>query len=228
MSADARARIPLNRSRVLDAAIGIADADGIDSVSMRGLAASLGVVPMALYKHVTDKHDLISGMIDTIVAAYPTPPAALPWADAVRWRIAAARREIARHPWLRRELESATVRTAPTLAYMDAVAGELVSGGLSVDLAHYAMHALGHRIWGFSPEPFADAPTSTTAPDPQAVAAMAAAFPTIAAIAAESARTNPTGACNTDVEFDFTLTLILDGIARLHETGWRSGSRERG
>jgi hypothetical protein len=52
-------RTPLTRQRALDAAVELADRDGIDAVSMRNLASRLGVVPMALYKHVANKEDLL-------------------------------------------------------------------------------------------------------------------------------------------------------------------------
>ena len=61
-------RPPLHRERVVRAAIDLADAEGLATLSMRNLAATLGVVPMALYKHVADKQDLVTGMIDAVVA----------------------------------------------------------------------------------------------------------------------------------------------------------------
>ena len=55
-------RAPLSRERVLRAAVDLADDAGIDAVSMRRLAQELGVVPMALYKHVANKDELLDGM----------------------------------------------------------------------------------------------------------------------------------------------------------------------
>ena len=51
-------RVPLSRDRVLRAAVALADAAGIESLNMRKLAQELGVVPMALYKHVANKDEL--------------------------------------------------------------------------------------------------------------------------------------------------------------------------
>src|SRR5438445_12724112 len=48
----ARRRVQLSRDRVLRAAVALADNVGIEALSMRKLAEELGVVPMALYKHV--------------------------------------------------------------------------------------------------------------------------------------------------------------------------------
>ncbi|HWI33002.1 MAG TPA: TetR family transcriptional regulator, partial [Lapillicoccus sp.] len=52
---EARRREPLSRERVLRAAVALADASGVDVLSMRNLAHELGVVTMALYKHVANK-----------------------------------------------------------------------------------------------------------------------------------------------------------------------------
>lgn len=228
-----RSAARLTPGAVLAAAVALADREGLESVSMRRLASGLGVVPMALYKHIADKEHLVAGMIDQIVAGYGTPPQGLEWRAAVRWRVGAARDALTAHPWLRGAIERATQRTPTVLAHMDAVAGEFRRGGLSYDLVHHAMHALGHRIWGFSPEAFSPEQDSTTGsapamdaePEPPAtaeLAAMAERYPHIVAIALDTAQRVPGGACDTDAEFTFTLDLLLDAVARLHESGWRS------
>ncbi|HML50534.1 MAG TPA: TetR/AcrR family transcriptional regulator [Propionicimonas sp.] len=216
-------RVPLTRERVLARAIALADESGLEAVSMRTLAAELGVVPMALYKHVANKDDLVSGMIDTVIAGYPEIESDLEWPAAIRRRIHAARRELLAHPWLRSAIENATIRTPTVIGYMDAVAGDFAAGGVSYDLTHYAMHALGHRIFGFSPEAFTDqASSAAPALSPEQQHAMATAFPHVAAIAMAAAKANPSGACEPESEFDFTLNLILDGLRGLHRSGWTS------
>lgn len=221
---------PLNRTVVVSAAVGFADREGLGAVSMRRLSAELGVVPMALYKHVADKDDLVAGMIDLVVAGYAVPPRGLDWREGVRQRVLAARDALLEHPWLRPAIEAATQRTPAVLWHMDAVAGEFAAGGLSYDLVHHAMHALGHRIWGFSPEAFSSPPASGSPPAPapsaeeQAVmmAAMAQQFPHISAIAIDTATRHPLGACDEQFEFEFTLDLLLEAFARLHSVGWSS------
>lgn len=217
-------RSPLNRARVLEAAIALADEAGLDALSMRSLSARLGVVPMALYKHVADKDDLVSGVIDTVVSRYPAPDAGLGWRESVRYRVHAARAALERHPWLRSGILQATRQSPAVLAHLDAVAGDLARAGFSYDLIHYGMHALGHRVWGFAPEAFSPAPGAAPAPapDPAQLAALAAAFPHVASIAADSTARNPAGACDDDAEFDFGLELLLDAMERLHAAGWVS------
>ncbi|MBX9718972.1 MAG: TetR/AcrR family transcriptional regulator C-terminal domain-containing protein [Microbacteriaceae bacterium] len=221
---------PLSRPQVLAAGVVLADRDGLTALSMRHLSAELGVVPMALYKHVADKDDLVAGMIDLVVAGYATPPPGLEWREGVRQRVLAARDALLEHPWLRPAIEAASQRTSAVLGHMDAVAGEFAAGGLSYDLVHHAMHALGHRIWGFSPEAFSS-PPAPSVPRPAApadaeqeamMAAIAQRFPHIAAIALDAATRNPLGACDEQFEFEFTLDLLLESVARLHVAGWAS------
>lgn len=215
--------MPLDRARVLAAAVALADRDGLDAVSMRALASELGVVPMALYKHVADKHDLVDGMVDTLIDGYE-PADAVGGAAEVRARIRSARRQLLAHPWARAAIESRTRRTPTVLGHMDAVAGAFLRGGYSADLTHHAMHALGHRIWGFSPEAFEEPPAAPPSPAEQEamLRMMAEHFPNVTAIALDTASRNPSGACEPEAEFDFTLELLLDAFERLHAQGWVS------
>ena len=71
--AEAVRRVPLSRDRVLRAAVALADKAGIESLSMRKLAQELGVVPMALYKHVANKDELLDGMVDVVVGEIDPP-----------------------------------------------------------------------------------------------------------------------------------------------------------
>ncbi|MGC3956283.1 MAG: TetR/AcrR family transcriptional regulator C-terminal domain-containing protein [Propionicimonas sp.] len=218
-----RGRERLDHTKVVKAAIGFADAEGLDALSMRALAARLGVVPMALYKHVADKEDLIGAMIDAIVTGYPTPSEP-DWRGRVRSRVLAARSAWVVHPWLGGAIAASTRRTETVLAHMNAVAGDFIDGGVSADLTHYAMHALGTRIWGFSTEAFddPDAPSPQDADHPEIAAYLAARFPHVVAIAMDAARRNPEASCDRQAEFEFTLELLLDSFERLHEAGWVS------
>ncbi len=64
---DAAPRVPLTRERVLDAAIRLADQSGIEAISMRKVGQELGVEAMSLYNHVSNKDDLLTGMVDAVV-----------------------------------------------------------------------------------------------------------------------------------------------------------------
>ncbi|MDY0815445.1 TetR/AcrR family transcriptional regulator [Kitasatospora purpeofusca] len=225
-------RTPLNRERVLAAAVAFADreAGGTDALSMRKLAQELGVVPMALYKHVAGKEELLAGMVDTVVGGIDPPAAGADWKEAVRERVLSARRVLRRHPWAPRVLESLPAPTPAVLGHLDAVIGLLRAGGLSADLAHHAMHALGGRLLGFTQELFDTSPDA--APDPRAAAQLAAHYPHIAEVAASSAHveadgTTVGGGCDDQFEFEFALDVLLDGIERLHLANWTSTGARR-
>lgn len=222
-------RTRLNRERVLAAAVELADEAGIDAVSMRNLAQRLGVVPMALYKHVADKDELLDGMVDVIVGEIDPPVADGEWKGVVRARILSGRRALVRHPWARAVIESRTTPTPAVLEYMNSMIGAFRVGGFTVDLTHHVMHALGSRIWGFTQELFADPGDAAQGSDPQVqaamVAAMAQAYPYIAEIVQVSAHDGDSvagGGCDDQFEFEFALDLLLDGFDRLHERGWTS------
>ena len=96
--AKAARRVPLNRDRVLRAAVALADEVGIEALSMRNLAQELGVVPMALYKHVANKEELLGGMVDTIVGEIDQLIPDAPWKSAVRLRVLSARQVLPAAP----------------------------------------------------------------------------------------------------------------------------------
>lgn len=228
--AEATRRTPLNRSRVLTAAVVLADEAGIESLSMRRLAQELGVVPMALYKHVANKEELLDGMVDMLVAEIDPPFSGAGWKNAVRQRVLSARRSLLRHPWARQVLESRTTRTPAVLGYMDSFIGMFLAGGFSVDLTHHVMHALGSRMWGFTQELFDDSASAAPAdPAPEMQAAMlqemAKRYPNILQVA--MAANHDDGSvvsqgCDDQFEFEFALDLLLDGFERFHRQGWTS------
>jgi len=222
-------RTPLSRQRALQAAVELADNEGIDAVSMRNLAAQLSVVPMALYKHVLNKEDLLDGMVDVVIASYDSPVPDADWASSVRTRILSARRMLLRHPWARQVIETRRRRSPSVLAYMDSLAGTFITGGFPADLTHHVMHALGHRIWGFSPEAFNEPGPGPSPVDPveqeRILRQMADTYPNIVAIAldASDGDLSAIGAsCDEQFEFEFTLDLLLDAFQRLHDSGWTS------
>ena len=102
----ARAAIPgsmarqrLSRERVLQAAIAHADAGGLEALTMRQLAEMLDVAPMALYRHVANKDDLIDAMIDVVFGEIGLPSGGADWKTAMRERALSLCDVLARHRW---------------------------------------------------------------------------------------------------------------------------------
>lgn len=91
----------LSVEQITHVAIEIADADGLDAVSMRRVAEQLGVTTMSLYRYVPSKNDLLELMLDAIAAPGPDP-AAMPehWRDALHWWARQNMEAFRRHPWL--------------------------------------------------------------------------------------------------------------------------------
>ncbi|MEP6650307.1 MAG: TetR/AcrR family transcriptional regulator C-terminal domain-containing protein [Lapillicoccus sp.] len=208
---------------MLRAAVTLADEVGIESLSMRRLAQALGVVPMALYKHVANKEQLLDGMVEVIVGEIHPPGHGADWKSAVRQRILSTRRALQRHPWALALIESRATPTPVVLEYLESIIGMFRTGGFSVDLTHHVMHALGSRMWGFTRELF----VSTSAVDPELqtemVSKMAAKYPYVTemAIAASHDEESIVGSgCDHQFEFEFALDLLLDGFERLQQQGW--------
>jgi AcrR family transcriptional regulator len=93
---------PLSRAAIVAAAIEIADAEGLEAVSIRRLATKLDARPMSLYSHIGRKGDLIDLMVDDVMAGaiIPGGPPTDDWRGALR-QIAQRTRESTRaHPWM--------------------------------------------------------------------------------------------------------------------------------
>ena len=217
---ETKARAPLNRERVLVTAVALADRDGADALSMRRLANELDVVPMALYKHVANKDELLDGMLDVVVAEIDPPLTGTDWKTAIRARILSARQALLRHPWASRVMESRTRPTPTVMAYMDSMIGMFLDGGFSIDLTHHIAHTLGSRLLGFSQELFNDQADGDQPFDPGMVEQLSRAFPSIYRIYLEITHDDASvvgPGCDDQFEFEFALDLVLDGIERLKE-----------
>ena len=218
VSVKARPREPLTRDRVLRAAVALADHGGVEALSMRNLARELGVVPMALYKHVANKDELLDGMIDLVVGEIDPPLTGTDWKTAVRERILSARRALLSHPWASQVIESRPEPTPTVIEYMDSMLGLFRTGGFSVDLTHHAAHAMGSRLLGFSQELFDD--TAAAPADSEVVQAMAKAYPYIGELVSLITHDDASvvgGGCDDQFEFEFALDLMLDGLERLRQ-----------
>jgi AcrR family transcriptional regulator len=217
---DAEPRLPLSRERVLRAAVALADEVGADAISMRRIAQELGVVPMALYKHVASKDELLDGMIDVVVGEIDPPADGPDWKTTIRRRVLSARAALLRHPWASRVIESRAEATPTVMAYMDSMIGIFRAGGFSIDLTHHAMHAMGSRLLGFSQELFDD--TADLGPEQAAVMLrqLAATYPNVSelvrSITHDQASVVGVG-CDDQFEFEFALDLMLDGLERLRD-----------
>ncbi len=215
--AGTEARLPLTRERVLRAAVDLADREGIGSVSMRKVAAELGVEAMSLYNHVANKEDILDGMVDIVVGEIDPPLEGVEWKTAVRARILSAREALLRHPWASAVMASRVNMTGTVMLYMESTMALLRQGGFTVDLTHHAIHVLGSRIFGFAQELYDDSDALAASPDIAMIEQMAAQFPTLAELASQISHEGPTVGigCDSQLEFEFGLDIMLDGLERM-------------
>ncbi len=207
-------RARLSRDRVLRAAIALADANGIESLTMRKLGENLGVEAMSLYHHVANKEDLLNGMIDAVFAEIELP-SGTDWKTAMRKRGISAREVLSRHPWATGLMESRTTPGPATLRHHDTVIGTLRQAGFSIELAAHAFSALDSYTYGFAMQetslPF-DTPEQT-AEVAQTILAQfpAGEYPHLTELTVEHVLKPGYDYGN---EYAFGLDLILDGLER--------------
>jgi len=210
---EARAR--LNRDKVVGAAIALADASGIESLSMRKLGGELGVEAMSLYNHVSNKGDLTDGMIDGVFAEIDLPSGGTDWRTAMRHRAISVRKVLARHPWATGLMESRTTPGPATLRHHDAVLGILREAGFSIVLAAQASSVLDSYIYGFVLQERNLSATSLGSTRlAQVILARLATqdYPHVAELTVEHVL-QP--GYDHDAEFEFGIDLILDGLERV-------------
>ena len=143
-------RAPLTPERVLRAAVALADAGGIESLTMRRLGQELGVEAMSLYKHVANKEALLDGMVDLVFAEIELPSPGDGWRTAMRARAVSARNALTRHAWAPPLMQSRTAPGPATLHHHDTVIGTLRGAGFSVVLTAHAFSALDAYVYGFA------------------------------------------------------------------------------
>ena len=143
-------RKPLSRKRVLRAAIAHADKVGLEELSMRKLAEVLQVAPMALYRHIENKEDLIDAMIDVVFTEIEPPARDGEWRTAMRQRAISVRNALERHRWAIGLMESRLHPGPANLRHHDAVLGNLRAAGFSVEQSAHAYSLLDSYIYGFA------------------------------------------------------------------------------
>ncbi|WAS91719.1 TetR/AcrR family transcriptional regulator [Nannocystis punicea] len=143
-------RAPLSRERVLQAAVRLADEEGLAALSMRRLAQALGVEAMSLYNHVTSKEDVLDNMVDLVIGEIEAPTVGGDWKAAMRRRAVSAHEVLLRHRWAP-QLVVATLNIGPAMRrYVDATIGCLTAAGFSYPLADRAWNAIDSHIYGFT------------------------------------------------------------------------------
>jgi AcrR family transcriptional regulator len=210
-------RTPLTSERVLQAAMALADREGVESLSMRRLARELGVEAMSLYHHVPGgKQALLDGMVDLVFGEIELPAADGDWKAAMRRRAVSAREVLARHPWAIILMESRRTPGPANLRHHDAVIGCLRQAGFPVALTAHAYSILDAYIYGFAVQE-ASLPFDTPEETAELASEMMGAFPVDAYPHLTEFAVQHVLQPGYDYgdEYRFGLDLILDGLERL-------------
>ena len=207
-------RAPLTRDRVVQAGLGIADASGVDAVTMRRVGEELGFEAMSLYRHVADKDDLLNGMLDVVLAEWELPSDEEDWPQSVRASALSVHAALRRHPWAARLLMSGSGARPVRLRYMEFLLGTLRAGGFDPDTTYHVYHLLDGHIFGFSLWEIAY--TTTAAADEELVARFMASVPWDDYLhLTEHRDQHMTDGAHREVSaFEVGLDLILDGLQK--------------
>ena len=183
---------------------------------MRKLSQHLGGGTMSLYNHVSNKDDLIDGMIDEVFAEIELPVLERSWKQTMRQRAISMHTLMTRHPWAIGRMESRRTPGPATLRHHDAVIGCLLDAGFPLPLAAHAFAALDSYIYGFALQE-----RSLAFGAPEETSELAKAFllqfptkeyPHLARLTIEHVL--QPGYDYAD-EYEFGLDLILDGLEHL-------------
>jgi len=216
-SSEARARGRLDRDRIVRAAITQADAGGLEALSMRTLAEGLGVAPMALYRHVANKDDLVDAMIDAVFLEVELPTTSTDWATAMRRRAFSLRDALARHRWAVGLMESRANPGPANLRHHDAMLGTLRAAGFDIEGSGHAYSLMDSYIYGFALTKM-NLPFESTAEISEVATGMLAPFspddyPNLVAFITEQAMQPGYDYAH---EFDHGLDAILEALERAH------------
>jgi AcrR family transcriptional regulator len=211
------ARTPLTKERVLDAALAIADRDGLEALSMRGVARALGAGAMSLYHHVADKDALLDELVDRVFAEIALPDGA-DWRAALGHRMRSAQGALRRHPWAIALMESRTSPGPANLRQREAMLAVLRGAGFSIVAATHAQWVLDSYLYGHALQlatlPFDGAEGLATMADEVFLPLLDAdAYPHLT----ETARALTASVYDPEAEFDVGLEVVLDAVAALRE-----------
>ncbi len=225
MATKSPTRRPLTRERVLDEAIALADAHGIEALTMRKLGKALGVEAMSLYNHVASKAELVAAMVDRVVGEFDLPEDEPRWDAAIRRCAISAHDLLLAHQWacsLALLPSDTRMVGGPRIRYMEWLLRRLREAGFSPESAYSAYHTLDSHIFGFTLWQLGHAKAARMLEPPdgtdfetwaaQFFERMRPQFPYLAEHGEQHLAAAPGEGRR---EFEFGLDLILDGLERL-------------
>lgn len=206
-------RTTLNRDRVLDAGVALADAEGINALTMRRLAGELDVEAMSLYNHVNNKDDLLDGMLDRVVGEIELPEGGPDWRHRARRRAISAHAILMRHPWAAAMWVSRLNPGPARMRYVDTSLRNLREAGFSSGLLDRTFHTIENHIVGHALQALGfplESDEMEEASEQFLRSFPVKEYPDLAAHVRHHMEHPGEGD-----EFEFGLELILDGVERI-------------
>jgi AcrR family transcriptional regulator len=210
-------RAPLNRERVLRAALVLADLGGIESLTMRRLGQELQVEAMSLYNHVANKEEIVDGIVDLVFSEMAVPAERVEWKTAMRKRAISVREALLRHPWATSLMHSRTNPGPANLRHHDSLLGSFREAGFTLVMAAHAVSVIDGYVYGFALQQMnlpLQTPEQVAVVGENILAQLAGEYPHLVEMITQHAM-KP--GYDYGEEFKFGLDLILDGIERLRD-----------
>jgi TetR/AcrR family tetracycline transcriptional repressor len=196
----------LNRQRVLEAAVGLADREGLGALTMRRLGANLGVEAMSLYNHVPNKGALLDGMVEVLLGEVEIPPRGEGWEERIREGYRAFRRLAHEHPNILPLLVDRPPETMDGVWLVEEFLQTLREAGFGVEEALHAFRSLSSYTFGYA---MAEIRGFALEPDGSRLGASALSrqeFPNLSELEPYLKEVDH------DAEFEFGLDLLLSGL----------------
>ena len=201
---------------MLAAAIALVDEAGLAALTMRELGQRLGVEAMSLYNHVSNKDDILDGIVDLVVSEIDLPSDTADWKEAMRRRATSAQSVFTRHPWASGLIDSRQSSGPARLRYFDWVLGTLRRAGFSLEMSARAFSILDSYVYGFGRQQLSLAAGGDMTPEEMAAAFRKAIppdeYPYLTEMVVDYAITSGN---DVEADFRFGINLILDGLGRL-------------
>jgi AcrR family transcriptional regulator len=138
-----------DRHAVLRAGLDLADEHGLDAVTMQAVAERVGVTPMALYRQVADKADLLDGLVELLLTEFPAPSSDLRWDERLSAMATGMRRTAHRHPAVFPLLLQRPAATPGSRRVREAIYASLAQAGVPHDRIASIERLISTAILGF-------------------------------------------------------------------------------
>ncbi|MGA8211336.1 MAG: TetR/AcrR family transcriptional regulator C-terminal domain-containing protein [Nocardioidaceae bacterium] len=212
-------KAPLNRERTLSVALAVADAEGIEAVTMRRLARELGVEAASLYHHVRGKEEILDGLVEAVASKIELPKGFASWRQSISQRAHHTRATLRNHPWAVSLMASRTSPGPATLRLLETGIQYFREGGFSIVLAAQAISTVDSYVHGFVLQevnlPFRDESELAVMTGAIMERFPASEFPYLFELTLEHVL-QP--GYDYGQEFDSGLKVVLDGVAALLES----------